>query len=339
MMLSTDAARIFSSSMTIVQDVIMPFLSKPLTPQGHIALLRWMSVVVGVIFVCGSCFMSQLDYINLFVQIMMSLWMGGAGPVMIFGLYSRFGTSAGAFASLFVGIGTALSGILLQRNWPDIIYPFLERHGLVDEVGNILTAISSPFNPWIVWEMDPVVCPINSYEFYFIAMMLSLIAYCLVSLITCRKPFNLDRMLHRGKYSETGEARPKIDWSLSNFLSIMVGITPEYTKGDRVIAWSVFVFCFIYQFIGTFVVVCIWNAVSPWPAEWWSNYFLYVQLVIPGLLAAVTAVWFSIGGVVDLRRLFVDLRSRKANDLDNGCVEGNTSLADKAAFDKIDSEE
>ncbi len=47
----------------------------------------------------------------------------------------------------------------------------------------------------------------------------------------------------------------------------------------------------------------------------------------------ITSVWFTWGGIKDLRRLFRDLEIRVRDDLDNGMVEGHVSLADKAAFE------
>ena len=336
MMISTDDTRIYSAALTISQDVIMPFFRKPLTPEAHLWLLRGVSIGVGVFFLFGSLFMSQLDYISLFVWIMTSLWLGGAGPVMVFGLYSRFGTGAGAFASLFVGMGASLSGILIQRNWADHVYPFLDAQGWVGAVGNFLSTVSSPFNPWIVWTMNPVKCPVNSYEFYFISTLLGLAAYCIVSLITFREPFNLERMLHRGKYSEDGKPAPKMDWSPRNVFAKLIGITPEYTTGDKIIAYGIFGYSFVYRFLGAFLCVVIWNAISPWPKEWWSTYFLVVSMLVPGFVAAVSTVWFTIGGLRDLRQLFRDLRHRKIDVLDDGRVEGNMSVADRARFEAIE---
>ena len=82
----------------------------------------------------------------------------------------------------------------------------------------------------------------------------------------------------------------------------------------------------------------IWNAISPWPKEWWSTYFLIVSLLVPGLVAAISTVWFTIGGLRDLRRLFVDLKHRKVDVLDDGRVEGNMSVADKARFEALEKQ-
>ena len=336
-MLSTDDTRIYSASLTITQDVIVPLCGKPLRPESHIRVIRLVSIGVGVFFFCGSYFMSQLDYINLFVTLMTSIWLGGCAPVMIFGLYSRFGTTAGAFTSLITGMVMAVGGVLIQRNWADTIYPFLDGNGLAVAVGNALETLSGPFHPWIVWKMDAVKCPVNSYEFYFLTMIVTFVLYCLVSYATCREPFNLDRMLHRGKYAIDGTKRFKLHWSPREFFANVIGITPEYTRGDRVIAWGLFGYSFVYSFCLALLGVLLWDLFSPWPLEWWGHYFFVVQLAIPLVLAAVTTVWFGIGGVRDLFRLFRDLESRTAvNDLDNGVVEGHMSLADKAELESVD---
>ena len=337
-MISTDDTRIFSASLTVAQDVILPFCKKPPTPAGHIRLLRIVSIGIGVFYCCGSLFMAQLDYINLFVTIMTMMWMGGCGPVMIFGLYSRFGNTAGAFASLISGMVLALTGILLQRNWADIIYPFLVSHGWEEPVGRCLETISAPLHPYVIWTMDPVKFPINSYEIYLFTMIVTLTIYCGVSLLTRKEPFNLDRMLHRGIYSDSGEEKQPLRMTPKTILAKMVGITEEYTRGDRVIAWGVFWYSFVYQFILSFVLVALWNLVSPWPLEWWGTYFFITTLLIPGIVAFVSTFWFGIGGAIDLFRLFRDLEHRRADILDNGQVEGNVSLADKARFAKLEAD-
>ena len=335
--ISTDDSRIYSASSTLVQDCVVPFYkSGSLSPKAHIAWIRWISIGVGVFFFLGSWFMSQIDYINLFISIMYGMWLGGCGPMIVFGFYSRFGTTAGAWTSLLTGMFINMGGMLIMRNWADGVYPWLERNGWVEPVGNFLAAVSKPFNPYIVWEMNRLKFPINSYEVYFIAMAMSLVIYCVVSLLTCRTPFNLDRMLHRGKYAIEGEKQIHSQWTLKTIFSKIIGITPEYTKGDRILAWSVFGYTFIYKFIIAFLLVVVWNAFLPWPKHWWGEYFFYTSLVIPGVAALVTTFWFGYGGIKDLFDMFKALQNRVANDLDNGMVEGHTSIAEKEQLDKIE---
>ena len=339
LMISTDDTRIFSAAITISQDVILPFCKKQLMPSEHMWMVRCVAIGIGVFFFLGSSFMAQLDYINLFVTLMCTMWLGGCGPMLIFGLYSRFGTTIGAWTSLLSGMFMALVGMAVQRNWADVVYPFLRDHGMLKGVSNALWNISKPFHPYVKWEMDAVKCPINSYEWYFITMMVTLLLYIVISYVTCKEPFNLERMLHRGKYSLGEERRIKSAWSWSNFYSKLIGITPEYTTGDKVITWSYFFYSFIYRFGFSFVGVVIWNIISPWPLAYWGWYFLIVFLIVPGIVAAFTAVWFGIGGAIDLYQMFRDLEKRTINVLDNGRVEGRMSLADKAQLEAVDRQE
>ena len=335
--ISTDDSRIYSASATLVQDCIVPFFkNEALTPERHVALIRWISIGVGVFFFFGSYFMAQIDYINMFVSIMYGMWMGGCGPMIVFGFYSRFGTAAGAWASLVAGMLINMSGIVFQRTWATHIYPMLESNGWVDIVGSFLSTVSRPLNPYVVWEMNRMKFPINSYEVYFIAMFTSLVLYIVVSLLTYKEPFNLDRMLHRGKYAIEGEKKIHMEWSIKNVFSKLIGITPEYTRSDRIIARSVFTYSFIYKFAIAFVLVAVWNIFSPWPLEWWGHYFLITQLIIPGIAATLTCVWFTAGCSRDLVLLYRALKNRVANPLDNGMVDGHVALSDKAEFAKLD---
>ena len=339
LLISTDDSRIFNASSTIVQDMILPFLKRAPSPKTHLMLLRLMSIGVALFFFVVAVFFTQLDYINMFVTIMCSLWLGAAGPIMVFGLYSRFGNTVGAYCSLVFGSGISLVGLLCQRNWADHIHPFLVAKGWEGAVGRFLEACSGPLEPFVVWRMDAVKFPINSYEIGMIAMISGVLAYIIGSLVTFRRPYNLDRLLHRGQYAVDGEWRKKTPWSLRTMWSKLIGITPEYSRGDRVIAWSVFFYNIVYKLLLTFVAVLIWNHFSPWPIEWWSRYFFVVILVVPSLAGIATTFWFMGGGIIDLRRLFRDLSRRVDDPLDNGQVEGHISLADKARLGEANSRE
>jgi len=164
-------------------------------------------------------------------------------------------------------------------------------------------------------------------------MLFSMMMYCLVSFITCRKPFNLDRMLYRGKYNIEGiDKNIHMDWSFKTVFKKIVGITPDYSFGDRIIAWSVFGYVIVYQFFILFIGTVIFNTIYRWPKEWWGYYFFISLLLVPGIAGAITTVWFFIGGVRDLRQLFIDLHRRKISALDNGRVSGNISDVDREAL-------
>ncbi len=319
LLISTDSSRIFNASGCIAQDIILPFYKGRLTTKKHLLLLRLSSLAVTVFFFVVALFFAQLDYINMFVTIMCALWLGGAGPIMIFGLYTRFGNLTGAWCAIIFGSGTSLLGLIFQRNWALSIYPWLERMNWVETLNGGLLWISSPLDPWIHWEMDPVKFPINSFEIFFISMVLAIGSYIIGSYLTY-KPYDLDKLLHRGQYSDGHEAPPE-PWSWRTLMNKLVSITPDYTLGDKVITWALFVHSFIYTFGMTFVAVIVWNMISPWPLQWWSNYFYITSLVIPGIIGLISTVWFMWGGIVDTRRLFIDLAARQDDPEDNGQVE------------------
>ncbi len=315
LLVSTDASRIFNAAGCLVQDMILPFYEGHLEPEKHLLILRLTSVGVTLFFFVVSLFFAQLDYINMFMTIMCALWLGGAGPIMLGGLYTRFGNLTGAWSAIIFGSGTSLLGLIFQRNWAQSIYPWLEQAGMVEGLNSFLIAVSSPFEPWIHWEMDAVKFPINSYEIFFISMALSVGSYIIGSFLTY-KPFDLDKLLHR----DPDAAKVKADWSLREIFGKMLGITAEYTKCDRIITYSLFIYSFGYQFIAIFVAVIIWNIFQPWPQSWWDSYFYINNLIIPIIIGVISTVWFLIGGIKDTIQLFIDLARRKENPLDNGQV-------------------
>ena len=339
LMVSTDDTRIFSSALTIVQDIIVPLRKTPMKPQTHILVVKLLTILVCVFFFFGSLFMAQLDYINLYFTVVGAIWGGGAGAVVLGGLYSRFGTTAGAYASILTGGIISGGGMLVQRNWPDHVYPFLDRMGMIPSLSKLLETVSGPFEPWILWRMSEVKFPVNSTEIMFIAMILSITVYCLVSFLTCRRPFNLERMLHRGKYADAGEVKHFEKPTFHNIFKKIFGITPEYTLGDKCIAWGTFIWGFGFSFGLFYIGTIVWNSFYRWPIEWWGWRLFILSIVVGCIVAMISMVWFMIGGIIDMRQMFRDLAARtQFNDLDNGMVEGNVSLADKMKFEKMDRE-
>ncbi len=345
LLISTDDSRIFNASSTLVQDCVLPFFKKSPSVKAHLALLRWMSVGVCVFFFVVAVFFSQLDYINMFTTIMCAIWTGGAGSIITFGLYSRFGNTVGAWCSVVFGCGTSLVGLVLQRAWASSVVPFLVRNNWDDSVRLFLGRVAEPLNPWVDWTRTATEFaekfPINSTEILAISMVLSVATYVLGSYIGiwtgAYKPFDLDRMLHRGAYlpeEERALAAEEAKHKKPSILARLVGITKEYTRGDRIIAWSVFFYTCVYKFLGCFLGVWAWNVfIRRWSLNTWGWYYWFTTIFMGSVVGVVSTVWFVWGGVRDALQLFKDLEARVDNPLDNGMVVGHESAVD-AARDK-----
>ncbi|MBO5309024.1 MAG: sodium:panthothenate symporter [Lentisphaeria bacterium] len=327
LMLSTDTTYMHAWGSIIVQDFVVPLRKKAFTPPEQLRALRWAITGVCVFAFVFSLFFSQLDYILMFFAITGAIW-AGAGIVITLGLYWKRGTTAGAYAALISGAVIATSAIIAQQLWASDIYPALDRAGMVPRLDALLDTLSRPFHPYIVWRMNPLKFPINSAEIGFICTMITILLYVGISLATCKEPFDMDRMLFRGRYSDR-EPEEKKPFSLKRLLfEQIVGIDKQYTTGDKVLAWSVFGYSFVYSFGLCFVLVVIWNFFTPWPIEYWVNYFFIKQLLVAGIIALISTFWFGICGTKDLLRLYRDLDKKTVNELDDGRVIGHVSAAD-----------
>ena len=323
LLISTDDTRLFNASCCITQDMILPLFKRRLDPKTHILIIRLTTLAVALFFFLAALMITQMDYINMLMTILTAIWLGGSGPIMVFGLYTRFGNLHGAWASLIMGSGTSVAGLVCQRNWAEGIYPWLERKGWTAPLDDFLASVSRPLEPWISWRMDPVKFPINSYEILFLSIILSIIGYVALSLMTY-KPFDLDRLLNRGRHAtETGNAKVlRKRGAKAVLFDKLIGINGEYSRGDRIIAWSVFAL-FIYNFVGTFLIPLIWNIFWKWPRTWWNVYFMIVFLIVPVITGVISTVWFMAGGTRDIIRLFRDLGRRQEEPEDNGQVLGD----------------
>lgn len=335
MLISTDTTYLHSWGGIIVQDVILPLRRKPLTPRQHLNLLRVIIALVALFAFLFSAFFSQIDFIVMFFAITGMIWLGGAGPCIVGGLYWKRGTSAGAFTALITGSTLAVAGIICQKTWETGIYPWLESRELVGTVAVWLTKLSGPFHPYIIWEMSPTKFPINSQEMYFFAMVLGIVGYIVVSLLTCKTPHNMDRLLHRGKYHREGKVVERDKLTLRGALNKVIGINSQYTRGDRIIARSVFIYSFVWGF-GSFVVIVIWNHLSPWPKEWWGTWYFITTIVVSGAIGVVSTFWFTWGGIRDMLRMFKDLDGQDRNILDDGRVLDGVSADDVALVEEAD---
>ena len=173
--------------------------------------------------------------------------------------------------------------------------------------------------------------PINGQWMSFIAMVTAAGLYWIVSLLTCREDFNMDQMLHRGQYALDPKAAAAVTAAVPKGFTLrkFLGIDHQYSRGDKVISYSLFTWKMFWLAVGA--IITLWNLVNIWPFErwplsWWSNYWRITSIYIPFVLAIPTTLWFLWGGIRDMRLLFRDLRGVTRHVHDDGTVVGHRNL-------------
>jgi SSS family solute:Na+ symporter len=285
-----DATHLHSWGSLFIQDVLLPLRQKPFTPVQHIWLLRLAIAGVALFVFFFGIYFPQSDYIYMWFAVTQSLFIGGAGSVIIGGLYWKKGTTAGAWTGLLTGFVLSLAGIAAQE-----IY------------GREFT--------------------LNGMQIFFFTMLASVGSYVAASMFTYREDFNMDRMLHRGAYARIAAAvgdqvevaaGPKSKWGA------LIGYNANFTTGDKWIAGTQF--AWVISFFAIMVVGTIWNLIQPWPLSVWSGFWFIVAIVIPVIVSIVTGVWFTWGGIVDMLDFFRRLRTEKVNPYDSGFVVAHQNL-------------
>lgn len=319
--IACDGSYMHSWGSIFIQDVIVPFRRKPLTPEQHIRLLRWSMVGVAVFVFLFSLLFTQTEYIMMYLLLISSVFVGGAGCAVIGGLYWKKGTTSAAWAGMITGSGLSLGGFFIQQAWksqaPELIRLLdgLQKYGLgvssLQSAQAYLTAHADKF-------------PINGAVINFYAMLMAVLVYATVSLLTCKEDFNMDRMLHRGKYAIEGASLPstrrKFHWGG------ILGFDNDFTLGDKIISGSVFGWSMFW--FAVFSAMSIWYLLAPWPNSVWSTYWHITCVVLPFFIGAITTVWLTWGGTRDLIRLFKALPNVKRNALDDGSVVNHHNLGD-----------
>ncbi|MDD5348711.1 MAG: hypothetical protein PHQ12_00740 [Chthoniobacteraceae bacterium] len=275
-----DGIALHSWGSLFVQDVVIPLRKKAFSPKQHIRALRWSMVGVALAaFLMGSLF-RQTEYISMWWSVTTAFYVGGAGAAIIGGLYWKKGTTAGAWSGLLTGSGLSGGGILLRQIYQDQF-------------------------------------PLNGMQISFFSSLIAVAVYVIVSLLTCRQDFDMDRMLHRGAYAldpakHAGPAPKRSLWRS------LLGFDENFTKFDKVLTSSITFYTLALFFVA--LIGTIWNLISPWSMPVWSAFWYIKAIIIPVTLAVVTAIWFTWGGILDLRHLFQRLRLHTVNAMDNGMV-------------------
>lgn len=260
-----------------IQDVILPLRKKPFTQQQHIRALKWSILGVALFIFCFSLLFKQSEYIMLFFAITAAIFVGGSGSVIIGGLYWKRGTTAAAWAAMITGSAVAVSGIILHQ-------------------------VKTNFF-------------INGQWFWLIAMISSMIVYVVVSLLGRKQVFDMDKLLHRGKYLVADEYKILNAQPVKGFK--MLGMGKEFSRTDKFIYIATYIWILLWAtlfIVGT--VFILTHQVSD--LSWMQFWYFYLEINIA--IAIIVIVWFTIGGARDMKALFSRLGTMERDDKDDGFV-------------------
>jgi len=262
-----------------IQDCIMPLRKKPFEPKQHLKYLKLSILGVGIIIFFLSILFQQPDKVFLFLNVSGAIFVGGSGAVIIGGLYWKRGTTAAAWAAMITGAVTASGNIILKS--------------IFDEA-----------------------YPINGQWGWFMAMIAASVVYIVVSLLTPKPKVNMDKLLHRGEFSDHAKEKsanetPAKGWKV-------LAWTKEFTRGDKIIyavtiGWTVL-------WVLVFIAGTIYNfAVQPIENSTWMQFWKIYTYIFLGISIIVT-IWFTIGGVKNLREMISALRHNLRDHSDDGFV-------------------
>ncbi len=223
---STHDTYLHSWGSIFIQDVVMPFRKRPLSQRQHLLILRLAILGVALFIFFFSLLFRQSEYIFLFFAITGAIFAGGSGAVIIGGLYWKRGTTAAAWSAMLAGSTIAVGGILIHR-LPESLFD-VPREGMAFFARGFWSAFE-----WLYH--------INGQQYWALAMFVSSALYIAISLLSRRRPFDLDRLLHRGRHALAGEQVLRREtvgrgWRL-------LGMGREFSRADRAIyiltyAWT-----------------------------------------------------------------------------------------------------
>jgi solute:Na+ symporter, SSS family len=269
-----------------IQDVVMPFRKKPFDNQTHMKLLRASIIGVAAFVFLWSWKFQQSQDILMYFQITGAIFTGGVGSAIIGGLYWKKGTTAAAWAGMLTGGTLATTGVIL-----------IQIHNRTPFDNQIVSFFASK----------------TGAVLGFWSSVVAIIVYIVVSLLTCKRDYNLDKLLHRGEYAVESE---KKKLSTAKGLKALIG-GEEFTLKDRLTSISVLVWGL--GWFAVFLIGTIWNAFRPISNQSWERFWsVYVWICMA--VGTVITIWFTIGGFKDLKSMFSILKSAQRDVSDDGMV-------------------
>jgi solute:Na+ symporter, SSS family len=289
----------------------------PFEAKSHI---RWLRITIfGIaVFVCiFSYFFKPMEYLTMIVSLIGAIYLGGIGLVIWGGLYWKKGTTAGAWASMGLGAFLGIVFNVLQESWAPLnqaLIPWFSPGGMV---GKFLAAYPehSPFNGMQLTAFTAAMCGVT---------------YVVVSLATGREDFNMDAMLHRGKYRIASEDVVVKVPGQRVWYARLLDIDEHFTRSDKALTGATVIWTLLWKAVAIGIV--IWTVVvGRLSAKWWFDYSMITGVWLTLAIGCVVTVWFLFGVTRDLISLARTLQQAKRNDADDGTVRGHHNTGENGS--------
>ena len=234
-----------------------------------------------------------------------TIFLGGSGAIIIGGLYWKKGTSAAAWVTMTVGLVMAIAGFILDQKWPEIV-----------------SFIKSSFpDLWLsmknrVPDFSEEKFLFTGVENFFFTMVTCSVVYIVVSLLTCKKNFNMDRMLHRGKYAVEDDKSPENETGIDRLKEVL-GISKNFSLEDKFIVFAAYLYLIVA--LAILILGVIYHLTFGIPESFWLP-FWHGYIWVFFIITIVLAIWLGIGGMLDLRKMIQLLKTIKRDDTDDGRV-------------------
>lgn len=279
-----------------IQDVVMPIRGKAFDPKTHLLMLRLSILGVAIFIYLFSLFFNSSQNVLMFFRATGGIYLGGAGAVIVGGLYTRRGTTAAAYSALIVGAVSSAIGFCLLEVKP----------------ASVPVQLIADLMAWVQTY-------ITGQDMTGIATALAISSYILVSWLAPQQPFNLDRLLHRGAYADTTATVEAPTTGLALFR-----MGPEYTWFDKLLYLASYGWMALCGLVFV-VALVVHNTRGITPQGWVS--FWYVVVWVAMSMASIIVCWFAVGGVRDLVDMFARLKTAVRDDSDNGMVRDSDAIS------------
>ncbi len=157
--------------------------------------------------------------------------------------------------------------------------------------------------------------PINGQVMTFISMSSAVVSYIIVSLLSRQKEIDMDQLLNRKKYAIKTDHAQQIYIEKRGLKYL--GMGKEFSLRDKII--YIVTYTWVIGWFVTFVIGTFINLISrPSNLSWMKFWYVYILIYI--IAAVIVTVWFTIGGLNDIKSMFNTLRTMERNEADDGRV-------------------